>query len=102
MFIEPSYKVTTREMPDGTWAGEVWTNGGRVYACCRAKEATAWMAAAAWRSEQEGQRDINTLMLCVASAWLYETISGARARELATALGRTIEELERLRAAEEE
>jgi hypothetical protein len=45
--------------------------------------------------------DVDTLMLCLAGAWLYGTISGGRARELARALERTADELERLRFVEQ-
>jgi hypothetical protein len=45
--------------------------------------------------------DIDSLMLCVAGAWLYGTISGGRARELAQALGRTAQEVENLKFVEQ-
>jgi hypothetical protein len=47
------------------------------------------------------KRDIDTLMLCIGGAWLYGTISGGRARELAKALGRTVAQLENLKFVEE-
>lgn len=45
--------------------------------------------------------DQATLKLCIASAWLHETISGGRARELVYMLGWDFAEIEDLRAAEE-
>ena len=47
------------------------------------------------------QQDIRSLMLCVAGAWLYGTISPGRARELAKSLGHTAEDIENLKFVEE-
>ena len=47
------------------------------------------------------EHDIDTLMLCIAGAWLYGTISGGRGRELAISIGRTAVELEQLKFVEE-
>jgi hypothetical protein len=46
------------------------------------------------------QADVRSLMLCIAGAWLYGTISGGRARELAKALGRTAKDIEDLKFVE--
>lgn len=45
--------------------------------------------------------DVRSLMLCVAGAWLYGTISPGRARELAKALGHTVADIETLKFVEE-
>ena len=45
--------------------------------------------------------EIRSLMLCVAGAWLYGTISGGRARELAKVLGHTAADIENLKFVEE-
>ena len=45
--------------------------------------------------------DFKTLKLCIASAWLYGTISRGRAAELAKALGFPFKEVEDLKFAEE-
>ena len=45
--------------------------------------------------------DVRSLMLCVAGAWLYGTISPGRARELAKALGHTAADIENLKFVEE-
>ena len=47
------------------------------------------------------KHDLDSLMLCVAGAWLYRTISAGRARELAKALGRTADDIEKLKFVEE-
>ena len=52
------------------------------------------------RERQIPKHDVDTLMLCIAGAWLYGTISGGRARELARSLGRTAEDVENLKFAE--
>jgi len=46
------------------------------------------------------KHDVDTLMLCIAGAWLFGTISGGRARELADRLGRTAADIENLKFAE--
>ena len=46
-------------------------------------------------------RDVGSLMLCVAGAWLYGTISPGRARELAKVLGHTAADIENLKFVEE-
>ena len=55
--------------------------------------------------KQTGQtiakRDVKSLMLCVAGAWLYGTISAGRARELAKSLGHTTADIENLKFVEE-
>ena len=45
--------------------------------------------------------DVRSLMLCIAGAWLYGTISPGRARELAKALGHTAADIENLKFVEE-
>ena len=45
--------------------------------------------------------DVRSLMLCVAGAWLYGTISPGRARELAKVLGHTAADIENLKFVEE-
>jgi hypothetical protein len=45
--------------------------------------------------------DARSLMLCVAGAWLYGTISAGRARELAKVLGHTAADIENLKFVEE-
>ena len=52
------------------------------------------------RKRQIPKHDIDTIMLCIAGAWLFGTISGGRARELARSLGRTAEDVENLKFAE--
>lgn len=47
------------------------------------------------------KKDVRSLMLCVAGAWLYGTISAGRARELAKALGHTAADIEDLKFIEE-
>ncbi len=47
------------------------------------------------------RHDVETLMLCIAGAWLYGTISHGRARELARVLGWTAEDVESLKFVEE-
>lgn len=43
------------------------------------------------------RRDQDTLKLCIAGAWLYGTISGGMAREIAKIFGMTAEEIEDLK-----
>ena len=52
-------------------------------------------------STRIAKHNVDTLMLCVAGAWLYGSISHGRARELAKVLGRTTEEIEGLKYTEE-
>lgn len=48
------------------------------------------------------KHDKATFKLCIASAWLHGSISGARARELAPILGMTAKEIEDLKFIEAE
>jgi hypothetical protein len=47
------------------------------------------------------KKDIDSLMLCIAGAWLYGTISRGRAHELAKALGKTAKDVDDLKFVEE-
>ena len=45
--------------------------------------------------------DYRTLKLCIAGAWLYESISRGRAHELARAIGATAQEIDNLKFVED-
>jgi len=45
--------------------------------------------------------DVYSLMLCIAGAWLYGSISRGRAHELAKALGKTAKDIDNLKFVEE-